>query len=147
MHIRIVKRPWGQEPEAIRDAWIGLTLPVLTNRPHVVQIGLYTSGVGLLSRLWVELSTLAGRGMRMRGYAVDPTSAIDLLKKADPYAAAWWLVNMPHAFKDKRSLFFEEGCRIVEQAEFDRSSKLTPCSLVRRKLEHLHLPPELRQAG
>jgi hypothetical protein len=116
MNIRIMKRPAGEAPESIRDAWIGLTLPVLPDYCHVVEVCEYGIRSDLLSRLTVELKALVGGGARERGYVVDPTAAVDLLKKVNPLAAAWWLVNVPHVFKEGRSFLFNEECCMMEPA-------------------------------
>jgi hypothetical protein len=96
MEIRIVKRPVGEAPENIRDAWIGLRLPVLPNYPRIVYFG---------------------SGRSVRGYSVDPTTAINLLKKANPLAAAWWLTNTPQVFTPERCFVFDEECCVTEPAE------------------------------
>jgi hypothetical protein len=63
-------------------------------------------------RLWVKW--LLGRGPRKRGYMVDTTTAVDLLEKANPVAAAWWRTNAKHLFRPGLCLLFEEACCAVE---------------------------------
>jgi hypothetical protein len=71
MNIRIVKRPRGEAPEDVRDAWIGLVLPVVPRQTGPVDV----KGFGVLSipKSWLarRLSRLFGRVHRMRGYAVN----------------------------------------------------------------------------
>lgn len=117
MEIRIVRRPVGEAPENIRDAWIGLRLPVLPNCSRIVE----ARDIGVLSvprsRLAVLWKSYFGSGQRVRGYRVDPTTAINLLKKVNPLAAAWWLTNTPQVFKPKRCFVFDEECCVTEPAE------------------------------
>jgi hypothetical protein len=99
MNVRIVNRPSGEAPEHIRDAWIGLTLPVVPRFPHPVDARAWGVLSGPRNRLAARLRKLFGNGFRMRGYIVDSPAAIEILKKADPFAAAWWLTNAPHLLK------------------------------------------------
>jgi hypothetical protein len=114
MHIRIVKRPLGEAPEQIRNAWIGLVLPVVPSHPGVLE----GRAFGVLSgpRSWVarRLAVLFGRGTRRRGYVVETTVAIGVLETAHPAAAEWWRTNAAHLLTPGRCLFFEEGCCAVE---------------------------------
>ena len=79
MNIRIVKRPRGEAPEDVRDAWIGLVLPVVPRQTSPVDV----KGFGVLSipKSWLarRLSRLFGRVHRMRGHAVNSMVAVDLL--------------------------------------------------------------------
>jgi hypothetical protein len=117
MYIRIVKRPSGQAPEHIRDAWIGLTLPVAPNHSRIAE----ARGFGVLSiprsRLAAWWKARFGSGQHVRGYMVDPASAVNLLKKTNPLAAAWWLTNTPRVFEPERYLVFDQECCVTEPAE------------------------------
>ena len=116
MTIRIVKRPRGEAPEDVRDAWIGLVLPVLPRYSRLVE----GRGLGVLSapRSWLarRLKTLFGRGPRTRGYVVDSTAAVELLGNVNPLAAAWWRTNTPYLLEPRRYLIFEEECCVVENS-------------------------------
>jgi len=104
MNVRIVKRPKGEAPENVRDAWIGLLLPVLPRYPRT----LVRRGSGVLSgpRSWLAmwLHELIGTGQRTRGYGVDTAAAANLLENVNPLAATWWRTNAPHLFKPGRAL-------------------------------------------
>jgi hypothetical protein len=117
MNIRIVKRPLGEAPEDIRDAWIGLTLPVLANQSHIVEGPAF--GVLSIPRNWLvrQLLSLVGRVPRQRGYAVDVTVAVHLLENFKPSAAAWWRSNAPYLFKPGLWFVFEEECCVIESTE------------------------------
>jgi hypothetical protein len=113
MTIRIVKRPHGEAPENIRDAWIGLVLPVKGAR--LVE----GRGFGVLSvpRTWLgrRLKKWFGQVPRLQGYLVETAAAVDLLKRANPSAASWWTANTPHLFESPElCLLFEKECCIVE---------------------------------
>lgn len=116
MNIRILKRPRGEAPEDVRDAWIGLSLPVLPSHPHIVQ----GRPFGVLSiprhRLVRRFLSLVGHVPRQRGYAVDVTAAVQLLESFNPSAAAWWRSHAPHLFKPGLILLFEEECCVIEDA-------------------------------
>jgi hypothetical protein len=114
MNIRIVKRPLGEAPEDVRDAWIGLSLPVITNHPHIGR------AFGVLSiprnRLVRRFLSLVGRVPRQLGYPVDVTVAVQVLENFNRPAAAWWRSHAPHLFKPGLSFLFEEECCVIEGA-------------------------------
>jgi hypothetical protein len=123
MNVRIVKRPSGEAPENIRDAWIGLVLPVRPRFPHAITARSFGVLTGPRNRLTSKLRTFMGGGEPTSGYAVDPGAAIELPKQANPLAAAWWLANAPHVLKNGRSFLFDEDCCRVEPGESSRGSK------------------------
>jgi hypothetical protein len=114
MKIRIVTRPLGEAPEDIRDAWIGLALPVAPKFPTVVERRIF--GVLSSPRAFVStcLRLLFGRRERMRGYMVDAVAAIDTLREKSPQAAEWWQANTQHLIKPGLCLLFDEDCCVVE---------------------------------
>jgi hypothetical protein len=118
MTIRIVKRPIGEAPDDVRDAWIGLSLPVVPHFSHIVKSP--SSGVlsGPRTRLAKWFNRLLGRGRRMPGYIVDTAAAVHLLEKRNPRAAEWWRTNTPHLFQPGRGLLFDRECCVVEDPPF-----------------------------
>jgi len=110
MNVRIVKRPFGEAPEEVRDAWIGLSLPLLEDLPRLIERR--SAGVRTGPRSW--LGMLLMRGPRKRGYAIDSAAAVNILEQFDPSAAAWWRTNAPHLFKPGRCFFFNEECSVSE---------------------------------
>jgi hypothetical protein len=114
MKVRIIKRPSGEAPENIRDAWIGLVLPVRPQFPHAVIVRSFGVLTGPRNWLTSKLRRFMGGGEPTSGYAVDPGAAIDVLKQANPFAAAWWLANAPHLLKNGRAFLFGEDCCRVE---------------------------------
>jgi hypothetical protein len=111
MNIRIVKRPFGEAPEEVRDAWIGLLIPVLPRYSRLRE----RHCVGVLSgpQSWVLkcFLVLTGRSERKRGYIVDAAAAIELLESANLLAATWWRTNTPYLLKAGQQLFFDAECR------------------------------------
>jgi hypothetical protein len=117
MNIRIVKRPRGEAPESVRDAWIGLVLPVLPRYSRIKRsriVGVLSGPKGWLA---VRLKLLFGGGPQVRGYLVDTLAAVDFLQNVNPVAAAWWRTNTPHLLERGLCLIFEEECCVVENPD------------------------------
>ena len=121
MDIRIIKRPRGEAPEYIRDAWVGLLLPVASGCDRPVN----GRGFGVLSmpKSWLgrRFKRLFGDVPRRRGYPVETAKAVALLERTNPTAAAWWRTNAPHLFRPGLILFFDAECCTVE-GRVDRDS-------------------------
>jgi hypothetical protein len=114
MNIRIVRRPDGEAPEDIRDAWIGLLLPVVPSHSRLVERRSFGVLSGPRSRLAFRFKAMFGRGTSKQGYMVYTLLAIDILEDVNPLAAAWWKTNVPHMLKPGLCLLFEEECCLVE---------------------------------
>jgi len=117
MQIRIVKRPLGEAPEHIRDAWIGLLLPVAPHFPRLVQY----RGFGVVSGLPNWSGPRAANRLDQpgpeQGYAVESSGAIEALGAANAKAAEWWRTNAPHLLTPGRWLLFdEESCAVEDPA-------------------------------
>ena len=114
-YIRIVKRPQGEAPESIRDAWVGLRLPVLPRdaRPRERK----AFGVLSMPKLWFlrDIKTFLGLAERRSGFMVKTESAVDVLRGVSPEAAEWWTTNASHLFKPSIYLLFEEECCVLEE--------------------------------
>lgn len=111
MHIIITRRPIGEAPEWVRDAWIGMTLPAL----HAEQRR--WRGVGVLSGpnnpFLLCWAVLRGRTIPVSGYAVDPELAVSLLAEKNPSAAQWWRENTPKLIASGRAFIFDtEACEV-----------------------------------
>lgn len=106
MLVTIIRRPDGEAPEWVRDAWIGLRLPAACPRRHVMRsFGVLSGPTGLFQWLWAVLS---GRSIRVEGYAVNAKEAVDLLGAAGrPDAAAWWREHAPHLLDGCQYFAFE----------------------------------------
>ena len=111
--IRITSVPPGEAPLEIRQAWVGLVLPLY--RTHARTY--FTSGV--LSRprgtLGILRHLLAFRYKLERGYAVSSLAAIAVLEGANPAAARWWRENAGYGENVRRYFLFADDC--CEQIE------------------------------
>ncbi len=113
--IKIVATPPGEAPEYIREAWVGLVLPLLV--PSVRRV--WTAG-GVLSTpktVWGEwLRRLLGLGKFEVGYIVNVVTAVALLERAAPWAAQWWRENTPEMLAGNRYfLFAPDVCQETDQ--------------------------------
>jgi hypothetical protein len=106
MHIRIKSLPPGEAPASIRQAWVGMVIPV---PPRVSRRRAFL-GAGVLSgpksRLGALFAILLGRTNREVGYMVESKTALDLLAARSPEAADWWRHNAPHFFEPGRAFVF-----------------------------------------
>jgi hypothetical protein len=96
MQVLITAVPPGEAPEEIRQAWVGLVLPVAEGESGPTEL----PGFGVLSGrpepfncLWRRF---LGRTTTAIGYAVPADTAVAILERASPKAAAWWFENTPH---------------------------------------------------
>ena len=114
MQIRIKSVPPGEAPETIRQAWIGIVIPV---PPRVSRRRTFL-GTGVLSgpknRLGALLAILLGRTHRVTGYMVESKTALELLAASSPEAANWWRDNAPHFFEPGRAFVFSgDSCEEI----------------------------------
>ena len=91
---KIIATPPGQAPEWVRQAWIGLELPLSES----------TDGL--------QSGVLGGRPENLGGYSVSGGVAIDLLLEKNSEAAQWWQENMPGIVYAKL-VFKREVCELV----------------------------------
>jgi hypothetical protein len=108
MFIKIVRRPIGESPEWVRDAWIGLSLPTIRRTPRrwrTLSISRMQSGVP-----FPIIDVLRGRARRVSGYPVNAKAAIDLLAEKQPAAAEWWRTNAPGFVSSRQYLLFDAEC-------------------------------------
>lgn len=114
--VRVVERPEGEAPEWVRQAWVGVVLPLA--RPNPItwwSVGVLSGPVSLLGRFWKVITGSAGR---MTGYAVNARTAVDVLEAQDSAAAKWWRQNAAHLLVGNRNfLFNDEACDPFEQAK------------------------------
>lgn len=91
--VRIVRAPVGEAPSWVREAWIGLELPLA----DLAEVSIETVGVltGPFSPLGYGWAKVRGRLHRTTGYAVRSARAIDILARSRPDAAEWWRTNTP----------------------------------------------------
>jgi hypothetical protein len=111
--VRIIDTPPGEAPLDIRQAWVGLELPVLAKRPvRYLGSGVMT-GPKTFTQTLLHLITL--RLVVQSGYVVPATRAIEILEAVRPEAARWWREHAAHAIRARRKfLFSPECCEYVE---------------------------------
>src|ERR1035438_1379402 len=113
-YIVISKPPSGLAQDWVRQAWVGLNLPVAgpARSRNFVAIGSLSGPQSAFDILW---SLLRGKGRRGRGYFVYAGEAVDLLAESDPRAAQWWRENVPHLLKRRRLFAFnEDACTLID---------------------------------
>ena len=104
--VRIVRAPIGEAPVWVRQAWIGLTLPLAPS----ARSGRWRS-VGVLSgpRSFVGflLAWITGRTEIIEGYPVMAAEAVDRLSHQNAEAAAWWREHAPHLLRPRGVFLFD----------------------------------------
>src|SRR5262245_40243771 len=111
--IRIVGVPRGEAPLSVREAWVGLVLP-LSGGPRGRRNVWYGAGVlsGPKSFLGSLIAWLSGGYERLDGYPVEVLTAVEILSRTNPEAAQWWRQNAPHLMKPGRRFVFDaEACQ------------------------------------
>ena len=103
--VRIVARPIGEAPEWVRDAWIGLEIPLLCPGPRTLECVGVLSDQGSFLRRFVQW--FIGRPMTISGYVVNARTAVDMLEAHCPQAAEWWRVNTPYHRDGGRNFLFD----------------------------------------
>jgi hypothetical protein len=116
MKIRIKSTPPGEAPENIRQAWIGLEIPVpprFAERRNVFGVGVLSGPTTWLGQL---IAILMGRAQRESGYVVEARVAVDLLSIRSPEAADWWRQHAPQLIAPgKYLLFAAEACEEIHE--------------------------------
>ena len=117
MRIRIVRRPPGEAPSEIRDAWIGTTLDVVEARTGTQRF----STIGALSMPRDTSQALTPAALASAstcaGYAVYADAALAQLEKRSPEAARWWRENVPYLLTPGSRLIFADSACEVEEAK------------------------------
>lgn len=115
--IRITAIPPGEAPQHIREAWVGVRvpLPLWPSRAKPWRSsGVLTGPRTIFARLSALLS---GRFSRREGYAVRVTEAIAALERVRPDAAAWWRENAPHLVRPGKMFVFAAEVCVVEDGD------------------------------
>jgi hypothetical protein len=110
MFIRITDVPPGEAPRDVRQAWVGLVLPLApgeTGPRDTRTSGVLTGPRGFFSQL---LHLLLGWTKPERGYVVEAAQAVWLLASQAPEAAAWWHVHAPHVLRPGFRFVFPAWC-------------------------------------
>ena len=98
--IRVESIPPGTGPDHVREAWVGLVLPVA----DVPRPAVRTFPVGSLAKrsLWHTLQKLFKRELVEQPtpvYSVSFLEAVGVLEKSNPVAAQWYRANCAHTLQ------------------------------------------------
>lgn len=104
-YIRIVRRPEGEAPEWVRDAWIGTVLPLRVADPvTALSVGVVTGPRTWLGWWWQRLT---GQFHRATGYEVIASAAVDILEAQSPAAADWWRDHVAYMLDGQHIFLFD----------------------------------------
>jgi hypothetical protein len=112
--IRIISTPPGEAPLEIREAWIGLVLPLAEPKIRKgLAFGVLSAPNGILKQGW---EILMGRAQKTSSYVVNAKTAIEILESANPAAATWWRENTPHLLAPYRKFGLAlEACELISE--------------------------------
>jgi len=115
--IEIVATPAGEAPLWVREAWIGLRLPLAPGRSEGSwwSSGVLSSRKGIVGPL---IKILLGRSERASGFRVLAQEALEALDRVRPDAAHWWREEAYHLFECPRQalIFDAPACRRMPDA-------------------------------
>lgn len=118
MLVRIINTPPGEAPEEIRAAWVGLVLPVADAMPGPTVF----QGFGVLSGK--PYQDTAGQPLESPHYVIPGSTAVVLLERTSPPAAAWWRENAPHTVQPGEVFgFAAEVCEPIPAGDGPRPEK------------------------
>ena len=100
--VKIINIPAGEAPPHIREAWVGLVLPLAEPELRRIRSAGVLNGPGLYFKYIYKF--LTGQYTNYEGYVVEGTTAIAILARHNPAAAKWWRENSPY-FLNLVSLF------------------------------------------
>jgi len=104
----ILRTPAGAAPEPVRQARVGLELPVSAAGEFTLQSVLDPEAPrSQVAQWWWRLT---GRLKRDRGYAVFVVDAREVLERRHPTEAAWWRQHAPHLCVPGRVFAFDRAC-------------------------------------
>lgn len=97
MRVRIVRRPMGQAPEWVRDAWVGVE---------------FESHMGQDDILSGQRGALGGPAQIREGHHVIAGVALEALSGRNHEAADWWR-DTAHLSGATCLIFDAEACRVI----------------------------------
>lgn len=96
MEIKIVKVPEGIEPQDIREAWIGITLPV-KETSHQCRYGIDENVLTV--------------GEEVLVYKISYEEALEALKEYNIDAFQYWNQNWEKFYHPEGFVFYEDYCQ------------------------------------
>lgn len=111
--IQIIRRPDGEAPIWVRDAWIGTVLPLLIDEPITIEtVGVLTGPRSWWGLIWHKLT---GRTEQMTGFEVNAAAAVDIVAAQSPEAACWWRGHVAHMLDGQHSFLFDlPACQLLD---------------------------------
>ena len=100
--IRIIAVPPGEAPEWVREAWVGIELPLAEKQPEHYD------------EEYVQMGVLSGDPENVDGFAVKGVDAIQLLEVYNSDAASWWRENTPWVLFVGDLIFKKDSCELVD---------------------------------
>jgi hypothetical protein len=112
--VRVVRVPAGEAPEWVRQAWVGLELPLPDDMP---SRPMYHPSQGVLTGAKTPLGQILSQLLRPRrtlGYSIEVLDAIAVLERSSPDAARWWREPVPRMMHSgDRFVFGADECEEV----------------------------------
>jgi len=103
--VKIVRPPDGEAPLWVREAWVGVTLPLKEQGLKTLpSIGVLSGPKSSLGWLWASLT---GAPITVTGYLTAAAQAIEILAETRPEAARWWRENAPKFLREEAEFMFE----------------------------------------
>lgn len=103
--IKIVQTPLGEAPEWVREAWIGVTIPLVVAEARGYQgFGVLTGPKSWFACWW---RLITRQTEPVEGYLVSAAEAVELLAFSRPQAAQRWRQNAPHLLGPKAHFVFD----------------------------------------
>ena len=112
-HIRIVQTPPGEAPRKIREAWIGVTVPLAPVDAPQPSVWAVEGVLGKEYTFWAKVKKSFGVPPAEQphlAYVVNALDAVSALSERSPAAAAWWKANTPHLMAPGVQLCFAAHC-------------------------------------
>ena len=106
--IRITRVPPGEAPVAVREAWLGLELPLKRENPQRYLGSGVLSGPRNIIQTLIHMLTF--RLKIHTAFVVPSQTAIEILERTQPSAARWWRENAPHTVRPQRYFLFPPDC-------------------------------------
>lgn len=95
--VKIRSTPAGEAPDHIRQAWVGLVLPVVQS----------------IDRSSVSFGVISAEPMCMEGFEVPAQVALRILELEDPEAADWWVNNTEWSGPTSILVFPKDACECL----------------------------------
>lgn len=112
--MRIIAVPPGEAPENIRQAWVGVVIPLLPppfdQKRSIPCAGVLSGPKTLLGQISAQLR---GKRFQTFGYVVEALAAVNALAEKDAMAAQWWRTNA--SFRMKKGQMFVFPADVCEE--------------------------------